>query len=72
MKFSKRTSLLACLPVTSSHIVFDEVGAIAGAVSYTHVAINVDFTSILTACNHVRTALQDYHDRIAIYLKSQK
>ena len=71
MKFFQRASLLACVPATSSHIIFDEVGALAGAVSYTHVAINVDFTSILTACNHVRTALQDYDDRIAIYVKSQ-
>ena len=68
MKFNKRALWLACLPVSSSHIVFDEVGAIAGANSYTHMAINVDFTSILTACPQVRTALEEYDDWTKIYL----
>ena len=72
MKFDKRASLVACMPASSSHIVFDKVGDIAGAVSYTHVAINVDFTTVLTSCNHVRAALRDYNNRMEIYLRTQK
>ena len=41
--------MLSTLPASGGHIIFDEVGSIAGAVSYTHVAINVDFTSTRTS-----------------------
>ena len=54
-------NLLTGLPA-SSHMNFNEVGALAGAVSYNHIPINVDFTSILTACRQVRTALKNYDD----------
>ena len=55
--------------LATSHIIFNEVGAIARAVSYTPVAISMDFTSILTACRQVRTALKTYNGKTQIYLK---
>jgi hypothetical protein len=54
--------LLSALPGTGGHTIFDEVGSLAGAVSYTHVAINVDFQSIRTSLVDTRKALDD-HDQ---------
>ena len=42
------------------NIVFDQVGSYAGAVSFTHVAINADFSSIQVARSQARLALQNY------------
>jgi hypothetical protein len=41
--------MLFSLSVSGGHTIFDEVGLIASAVSYTHVAINLDFVSIWTS-----------------------
>ena len=65
MKFNK----LASLPVSSRHIVFDKVGAIICAVSYSHVIISVDFTSVLTACLQVQVALENYEDKVQLNLQ---
>ena len=42
------------------NIVFDQVGSYAGAVLFTHVAINADFSSIQVARSQARLALQNY------------
>ena len=59
-------AFLLCFLVTfllcyDLNIVFDQVGSYAGAVSFTHVAINADFTSIQVARSLARLALQNYH-----------
>jgi hypothetical protein len=54
--------LLSALPFSGGHTIFDEVGSIAGAVSFTHVAINVDFQSIQTSLVDTKQALED-HDK---------
>ncbi len=61
----KTASLLlaTALPFSRGHILFDEVGALAGAVSYTHVAINVDLTSLTVAHQQVEAALNDFDTR---------
>jgi hypothetical protein len=56
--------LLSTLPVSGGHTIFDEVGSIAGAVSYTHVAINVDFSSIWTSMVDTKLALEDYDKKM--------
>ena len=52
--------LASALPFSRGHVLFDEVGALAGAVSYTHVAINVDLTSLTVAHQQVETALNEF------------
>ena len=52
--------MLSTLPVSGGHTIFEEVGSIAVAVSYTHVAINVDFSSIRTSLVDTKQALEDY------------
>jgi hypothetical protein len=56
--------MLSTLPASGGHIIFDEVGSIAGAVSYTHVAINVDFASIRTSLVDTRQALDDFDKKM--------
>jgi hypothetical protein len=56
--------MLSTLPASGGHIIFDEVGSIAGAVSYTHVAINVDFASIRTSLVDTKQALEDYDKKM--------
>ena len=55
-----------------THIIFDDVGSLAGAVSYTHLAINVDFTSIRTASSKVSLALDNFEHKIAHHIIPDK
>ena len=73
MKFFSSLSLLGCLPFSAdTHIIFDDVGSLAGAVSYTHLAINVDFTSIRTASSKVSLALDNFEHKIAHHIIPDK
>ena len=56
--------MLSALPLREGHIIFDEVGQLAGAVSYVHLAINVDFASIRKANADAELALDNYHQRV--------
>jgi len=56
--------MFSTLPLASGNIIFDEVGTFAGAVSYTHLAINVDFTSIRASSASLSEALDRYEKRI--------
>ena len=64
-------SVLASVPIARGHIIFDEVGTIAGAVSYVHLAINVDFASIRAACDQATLALQNYDEKITPLLPKE-
>ena len=69
MKLFSSLLLLGCLPFSAdTHIIFDDVGSLAGAVSYTHLAINVDFTSIRTASSKVSLALDNFEHKIANHI----
>ena len=56
--------MLSALPFQEGHVIFDEVGSLAGAVSYVHLAINVDFSSIRKASADAELALENYNQRI--------
>jgi len=56
--------MLTSLPLVPGHIIFDEVGTVAGAVSYVHLAINVDFASIRAASAQAELALDNYEAKV--------
>ena len=56
--------MLSTLPASGGHIIFDEVGSIAGAVSQSRYAINVDFASIRTSLVDTRQALDDFDKKM--------
>jgi hypothetical protein len=56
--------MLSTLPVSGGHTILDEVGSIASAVSYTHVAINVDFSSIRTSVVDTKQTFEDYDKKM--------
>ena len=73
MKFFSSLPLLGCLPFSAdTHIIFDDVGSLAGAVSYTHLAINVDFTSIRTASSKASLALDNFEHKITNHIIPDK
>jgi hypothetical protein len=51
------------------HIVFDQVGSYAGAVSFVHTAINLDFSSIQVAVAKTELAISNYDKEVARFMK---